>query len=258
MEFSLLLAIKVLFAFTLQSDIPTGKYIDFSGDIGGATAIQASLFVFPDNTIKGAYFYDQRGQTDQAKKPFYRMNLEGQIKEGIVDLKESDLGGRHLGQFVGQFGTDEGAELSFTGTHHDLFGGKDQNFYLSGNVQAEGSEYDHRYAKCGTQLHDNEVEFFAHLLKTTLLKKKAEPFLKMVSYPLLLQSNSGKKKKIKNEAQLRERFAEIFNSNAHNTLLNSPHYMMSVDKEGIVLADFIHLRPNENKGLSVYMIVQKQ
>lgn len=257
MEFSLLLAIKVLFAFTLQSDIPTGQYIDFSGDIGGTTAIQASLFIFPDHTVKGAYFYDLRGQADQAKRPFYRMNLEGQVKDGKFDLKESDMGGRHLGQFVGQFGTDEGAELSFSGTHHDLFGGKDRNFYLSGNVQSGDTEYDHRYAPAETQLHDNEVEFFAHLLQTTLLKKKAEPFLKMVSYPLLLQSNSGKKKKIKNETQLRERFAEIFNGNAHNLLLNASHSAMPVTDEGIVLAGFIYLRPNEKRGLSVYKIAQK-
>lgn len=276
MEFSLLWSLKIVFSLTLSAftppsqeaffadsdlqvemDIPTGQYIDFSGDIGGTVPIQASLYIFEDHSVKGSYFYDYRGQEDQAKKPFYRMNLEGVVKDGKVDLEESDMGGRHLGQFVGQFGTDEGAELSFTGTHHDLFGGEDQNFYLSGNVQTEKVAYDSRYAQCGTQLHDNEVEFFAHRVQTTLLQRNSEQFIKMVNFPLLLQSGSKKAKKIKSEAQLRERFSEIFNKEAREILLNSTYYMLSTNDEGIDLGGIIFIRPNKNKGLSIYKIKQK-
>lgn len=271
MEFSLVLAFKYLLAVSLFSgnplsqapslhpltDPPTGQYIDFSGDIGGTTLVQASLYLFSDGTVKGGYFYDWRGQEDQVRKPFYRMNLAGTFKEGKIDLQETDLGGRHLGQFVGQFGTDEGAEWSLTGVHHDLFGGKDQNFYLSGDIQEAGCDYNERYAISGTQLHDHEVEYFAHRVQTTVLQRNSESFMTMVEFPLLLQSASGKSKKIKNEAQLRERFPDIFNPDAHQLLLNAPHYMMPVDEDGIVLGEVLHLRPNKRKGLSVYKITQK-
>ncbi len=276
MEFSFLLIVKLFLSFTLfsgaaeghaeiaeisqqvnPSAFPTGHYIDFSGDIGGTTAIHASLFVFADHTVKGSYFYDYRGQEDQGKKPFYRMNLEGVIDEdGKVDLKETDLGGRHLGQFVGQFGTDEGAELSFTGTHHDLFGGEDRNFYLAGDVQEGLTEYDNRYAISGTQLHDNEVEFFAHRVQTTLLNRDAEQFMKMVEFPVRWVTGPGKAKKIKNEAQLREKFSDIFNEAARETLLNATYYMLSADMEGICLAGLVYFRPNKKKGLSIYKLVQ--
>ena len=233
------------------------KYIDLHGDIGGDIKVLATLCLFPDSSIQGQYYYDQRGEKNEHQKPFYRMMLFGKVHNGEVDLREMDPGGRQLGQFIGHFGSDEMEEMSFTGMHHDLFSGKDLNFYLSGNVFSEEMDHEQRYAQCGTQLNDHEVEFFAHRIRNLVLSRNSESFIKAVQFPLLVQDAKGKTRKIKKAEQLREEFADLFNSETLAALGKSSYTMLPCNKNGIRLGGVILLQPNENKGLSVVRIMPR-
>ena len=267
MEYPLLFALKCFLSLTLftgpsatTTQLEEGgkaKYIDLHGDIGGDIKVLATLCLFPDSSIQGQYYYDQRGEQNEHQKPFYRLMLFGKVHNGEVDLREMDPGGRQLGQFIGHFGSDEMEEMSFTGTHHDLFSGKDLNFYFSGGVFSESMAYEQRYAESGTQLNDHEVDFFAHRIRNLVLSRNSESLIKAVQFPLLIEDAKGKTRKIKKAEQLREEFADIFTPETMAALTKCQYTMLPCDKNGIRLGGVILLQPNESKGLSVVRIMPR-
>lgn len=199
--------------------IEKNKWNDFEGTVGEAP-IQLSLFLLPDNEVKGNYCY---------KKLENRIQLKGKVFGDSVLLTEY-LGTLVNGTFAGKF---SGGSDTFEGTWMDKTAAKKLPFRVKLTSITSGTA-SKRYDLGGT---DAAVEAFVKRMRTSIMKDNKEWVAAHVQYPIKVKTVDGKNLLVKNDTQLIKEFDRIFHQEFKESLKKVCACNMFSNYEGVMIGN---------------------